>query len=396
MGRPPLSIGTYGKIRVTEEGPGSFRARCLYRDYDGKTYEVARFGATGTKAETRLKEALRDWVAPAVSEGVTTAAKLADVARLWMRELEDDAAKDHKSWGTVDTYRNRLETIIIPAVGELRMREINNPKIGVPTFDRLCRHVRDASSVSSAKTVRAILSGVCTFAVRYGALDTNPVREVGRLESKKAKHQRIKPRALTADQVVDLLGKLDTDPQAIAADLPDLARLFLGTGERTGEALAACWPDFDEGKRLLTMAGNVIRAKGRGKVMNRGKTENAGREIPLPEWCVAMLVQRRSVARDLTGPIFPSSTGTVREASNVRNRAWRPFVMRTGYEWVSFRTFRKTVATLLDDAGLSARQIADVLGHAHPSMTQDVYMGRGTVSRLGADALNASLTQPNE
>jgi integrase len=33
---------------------------------------------------------------------------------------------------------------------------------------------------------------------------------------------------------------------------------------------------------------------------------------------------------------------------------------------------RKTAATLLDDAGLSARQIADHLGHSKPSVTQDV------------------------
>ncbi|GAB3434337.1 hypothetical protein GCM10027436_11370 [Actinophytocola sediminis] len=64
---------------------------------------------------------------------------------------------------------------------------------------------------------------------------------------------------------------------------------------------------------------------------------------------------------------------------------------RAGYEWVTFRTFRKTVATLLDAAGLTARQIADILGHAHPSMTQDVYMGRGAPSRDGADALHAAL-----
>ena len=30
--------------------------------------------------------------------------------------------------------------------------------------------------------------------------------------------------------------------------------------------------------------------------------------------------------------------------------------------------------------GLSARQIADHLGHAKPSMTQDVYMGRNVAS----------------
>ena len=37
---------------------------------------------------------------------------------------------------------------------------------------------------------------------------------------------------------------------------------------------------------------------------------------------------------------------------------------------------RKTTATLLDAAGCSAREIADQLGHAKPSMTTDVYLGR--------------------
>jgi integrase len=53
------------------------------------------------------------------------------------------------------------------------------------------------------------------------------------------------------------------------------------------------------------------------------------------------------------------------------------WTLGAGYEWVTFHTFRKTVATLLDDAGLTARQVADILGHANPSMTQDVYFGRG-------------------
>lgn len=162
----------------------------------------------------------------------------------------------------------------------------------------------------------------------------------------------------------ELFGKLDTDEEAIAADLPDLVRFFVATGERTGEALAADWEDFDSDAKQLTMAGNVIRA------------------IPLADWCVTMLDNRHgALGWPASGPIVPSSTGTIREASNVRNRAWNPFKQRAGFEWVTFRTFRKTVATMLDDAGLTARQIADILGHAHPSMTQDVYMGRGAVSR---------------
>jgi integrase len=37
--------------------------------------------------------------------------------------------------------------------------------------------------------------------------------------------------------------------------------------------------------------------------------------------------------------------------------------------------FRKTAATLLDDAGVSARKIADQLGHAQVSVIQDYYVG---------------------
>jgi integrase len=39
-------------------------------------------------------------------------------------------------------------------------------------------------------------------------------------------------------------------------------------------------------------------------------------------------------------------------------------------------TFRKTAATFLGEAALSARLVADQLGHSRPSMTQDVYPGR--------------------
>jgi integrase len=47
----------------------------------------------------------------------------------------------------------------------------------------------------------------------------------------------------------------------------------------------------------------------------------------------------------------------------------------------------KTVATRLDEADLSAREIADHLGHARLAMTQDVYMGRGVASAAAAQVL---------
>jgi integrase len=48
---------------------------------------------------------------------------------------------------------------------------------------------------------------------------------------------------------------------------------------------------------------------------------------------------------------------------------------------------------MLDEAGLSARVIADQLGHARPSMTQDVYMGRKVVDARVAEALEEDQAQ---
>jgi predicted glycosyl hydrolase (DUF1957 family) len=60
MGRPSLSLGTAGRIRIWREPNGQWTARCLYRDADGKSRLVERTRHTKTAAERALKEALRD------------------------------------------------------------------------------------------------------------------------------------------------------------------------------------------------------------------------------------------------------------------------------------------------------------------------------------------------
>ncbi|MEU0507271.1 tyrosine-type recombinase/integrase [Nocardia sp. NPDC005998] len=58
---------------------------------------------------------------------------------------------------------------------------------------------------------------------------------------------------------------------------------------------------------------------------------------------------------------------------------------------ITAHSFRGAVATILDDAGLSARITADVLGHADPSMTQRRYMARGRVHVAAAAALDEAV-----
>lgn len=86
------------------------------------------------------------------------------------------------------------------------------------------------------------------------------------------------------------------------------------------------------------------------------------------------------------GPVFPDSVGGYRDSQNVE-RAFREVRKGTEFAWVVPHTYRKTVATLMDRGGLSARTIADQLGHSRISMTQDVYMGRRAVDGSASLAL---------
>lgn len=70
-------------------------------------------------------------------------------------------------------------------------------------------------------------------------------------------------------------------------------------------------------------------------------------------------------------PVFPDSLCGYRDRNNIE-KDFRRVRVGTPFEWVVPHTYRKTVATLLDAGGLSARIIADQLGHSRISMTQDV------------------------
>ena len=67
----------------------------------------------------------------------------------------------------------------------------------------------------------------------------------------------------------------------------------------------------------------------------------------------------------------------------------RDAFVAAGFDWVTSHVFRKTVATLMDNAGLSSRAAADQLGHANTSMTTDVYFGRKIATTGAAAVLEA-------
>jgi integrase len=167
----------------------------------------------------------------------------------------------------------------------------------------------------------------------------------------------------------------------------------MATALRIGECLALRWADVDLTARTLTVRGTVVRVNGKGLMIKETKTAAGARTLVLPVWCVEMLRERcdnlhKTFSGDVTA-VFPAQLGGLRDPANTR-ADFRDAFRAAGFAWVTAHTFRRSVATWMDESGLSARAAADQLGHARPSITQDVYYGR-KVASTGAAAVLESL-----
>lgn len=387
MGRKPLPLGSWGLIRTypidldARGKPSRVRAIANYRDFDGITRRVEASGRTATLATQNLRMRLQGRAAAGRHGELTAMSRFAEAAEVWLSKVDELVADGRRSPGTVETYRRQLKNHLLPAMGQVRLGEATTPLV-----DNVIASIKRRVSPATAKSCRSVVSGVMGLAVRYGAILANPVREVERIEARPKKD----PRALTTAERVDLVAQLQADEKARRRDLPDLVFFMLATGVRIGEALAVVWSEVDWQAGTVQVTSTLIRVKGEGLLRKGTKSRAGERTLPLPVSAVALLRRRFMSGARLDQPLFPDVIGGFRDPANVR-RELREARGTEALAWITSHTFRKTAATILDEAALSARLVADQLGHSRPSMTQDIYMGRRSVDSQAALALEAAL-----
>jgi integrase len=166
-------------------------------------------------------------------------------------------------------------------------------ELSVGTIERHLRLIADKHGPAMAKMTKSVLSGVCGLAARHDALDRNPVRDTGRIESSANKA----PKALTANEARTLLTALDADEEARKADVPDLVGFMLATGCRIGEAAAVTWDVLDLDAGTVEIRSTVVRVTGQGLVRKSTKTASGARTLLLPPWCIDRLRSRAFYVR---------------------------------------------------------------------------------------------------
>lgn len=161
-----------------------------------------------------------------------------------------------------------------------------------------------------------------------------------------------------------------------AADIADLMHFLFGTGVRISEALhCTSWTDVD-------LEAGTVRVRGT-------KTVNADRTLALSDDLVQRLKDRAD-QYGTEGLVFgitryATKLGEPRDAQNVLKRI-RRVLNKAGLPWAGSHSFRRTVATWMDEGGVSIAEIANQLGHGDPAITLK-YLGRKAVATKAASIM---------
>jgi integrase len=388
------------------------QARALFRDYDGHTRLVSKTGRSRAAAERALKAEFTTRRTPVGSGSITSATRVGSLADAWLLRAHG------WSTGTDRVYRSLVKNQVKPALGSLRIREVNPAVVS-----KLLTAITTKSGPSAAKSTRACLSGMFALAIEEGVVSANPVRD----SATRISVGRRVPRALTVEETSRLVALFRSSARASELDVADVVDWMLATGCRIGEALALRYGANPDGRPLLDVdAGTwevnatVVRVPGKGLATQpRPKTAAGWRVVAVPPFALRILEVRPSRRSGASVVFTAPLTGGLRDPNNVsgdlrvlldsfecdecagtgfQRTSEGTFVAGpTGrrrrcdqgpWSWVTSHTFRKTVATRLDEAGFSPRQVADQLGHANPSMTLDVYFGRHVVCAAAAKVLD--------
>ncbi|QRY42123.1 tyrosine-type recombinase/integrase [Microbacterium hominis] len=373
MGRPRTPIGTFGVIATSAQPGGNHIAKTRYRDWDGKSRLVQATGSSRSAAERKLKQKLaeRSLYQPGFN-GMSANSPFPELVAYWLEDME---IEDRLSRTTRNLYERDMRSLVLPAFKELTLREI-----GVARCDYFLKQLAKRSH-SRAKHARVVLRLALALAVRHEILPRNPMDHVSRLQQKKTT-----PDAFTIGEVREIRAAIKAweSRRILAGPRPDrqlgqIIEVMLGTSARIGEVLALRLQDLglDDPIPTARIAGTIISRKGEPTHrQDHPKTDRSVRRVALPSFALQAISSRLLRSGDTEpGALLVSTRVRSPHTTNNIRRLLRDVMDDAGIENVTPHRFRRTVATVVNDAQ-GALLASELLGHTDPRITMQHYIQR--------------------
>jgi len=321
----------------------------------------------------------------------------ADGTRIYQNRMIHGKKKDAQKWLNdsltkrdlgIPTFKTKLfvaeylntwlETVAKPRVSERTFDSYNwlldqaSAKLGKMPLSLLrgedIQKYYGSLTASTARHIHAPLRSALSQAVKWNLIYSNPCDAV-ELPSHRARELQ----ALTAEEAARFL-KVRSKHSCLFAFL-------LTTGARPSEALGLKWSDLDLDRGTVTIQRTLQWHANGGFYFAETKTKGSRRTVPFPGNVVDQLKQHRaSQAGALlklglkTDLVFANDEGMPLMRKNLVRRHFKPALKAAKLPTdLTLYCLRHTCASLLLQAGVHPKVVAERLGHSSTKLTLDVY-----------------------
>ncbi len=285
-----------------------------------------------------------------------------------------EIAKQTLSPATFEFYKLKIDSLIRPALGHLKLKDINPSHIQkfVNQLATMPKEKRsglpdEKSETLSPSTVRrylTVLQSVFKQAVKLGLILDSPAK-VERLTLPKAQAPKIE--IFTKQEAAQMLEALEGED----LQFQTLVQLAIFTGARRGELTALKFSDIDFEQRKITIERAAYKIKGQ-PLATKPPKDYETRTVTINESCVELLKMlkaekienaQRLGSQWLGGNwVFTQWNGEMMNPMTP-TKQFSKFLKRNGLKHRKFHSLRHTSATLLLYAGVNIKQVQGRLGH---------------------------------
>lgn len=348
----------------------------VYTDTDENGKRNREYASASTLAEARAIEAeLKARYSPREStRDAITLNRYID-SHYWPMALKRLSAS------TLDTYDQEIRIRIKPALGKMRLRDIDRAAIQGLMVD-------NTRTSGTARTAIGVLKTILNEAISDGYITKNHACAKFALPSTVS---RPRDNGLVLSTFAEIDALLDIVDEHGSVCVQRIAYTGLLLGLRPEERYALDWSCFDLNARTVTISEARISASAKhGGVQNKAtKTKNSARTIPMPPRFYDFVMSTPAIRH---GAFILAADGGRISPSTAQHR-WRRFLqLHPECPQVTIENMRHSFATAYLSAGGRIEVLSRLLGHSTINTTINRYY-RPDVEVLRKDMTSTLATE---
>lgn len=297
--------------------------------------------------------------------------RLVDFVPQYLENIKAEVAET-----TYKSYIRIINTLIVPALGHLKLKDIKPLHIQkfVNALESREEHIDGTPGKLSPSTVRryyTALQSVLHSAYKLGIIGINPA-DSDRITLPKIAEQETD--IFSAEELDNMLVCLEDEPLQFQL----LIHLALNTGCRRGELTGLKWSDIDYNTCIITVSRSNYKITGDSEIKSKSPKSGKSRQVMIPPYCLDMLRAYRAKQAEIQlslgdrwqgdNWIFTQADGKPMYPTTPTQQ-FSKFLKRHNLPHMKFHALRHTSATLLLSNGTNIKNVAARLGHAQLKTT---------------------------